>query len=250
VSGKLLAIFLLALCLAAQWTPSHEDISFSGEIRGSHPGDVDRLVIDLRPASGTGAGDRTTTDYQGHFSFNSLAPGNYQLRVLPAPGGEPIFEQQVQVNSFTGSVTLELPERAQAKPISGIVSVQQLRLPPSKKAVRAFVDAQKFSQAHDSSRAIEKLQLAVQLAPEFREAHINLGAQYARIGRYQEAMTHLQTALDIGPPDPKAYTNLGFCYFKLGQLSQAEALAKKALALDPVNAPAQTLLRVLTEHSN
>lgn len=250
MSAKLAVALLFPGCLFAQFGGRSNGITLNGEVRTAHTRDLDHLFVDLKPVDASAPGGRATTDSDGHFTFDNIAPGSYSLRVLPQPGADPIYETPVQVNAFTGPLTVEIPSRPESQPITGVVSVQQLRHPPSKKAVQAFNQAEQYSHSHDTAKAIEKLELAIQLAPDFREAHLNLGAQYLRQGRYQEAMTHLQTSLEIGPPDSKAYLNLAFCYVKLQQYADAASYAKKALALDPGNTPAQVILRALSAHAN
>lgn len=244
MSSKCLVIFLFPICTLAQFLEPSGGVSVSGEVRAARLADTDRLFIDLRPMDSSGASSRVSTDSEGHFTVDGIAPGLYLLQVLAQPGGDPLYETRVQVNAYTGPLTVELPSRPESRPISGVVSVQQLRHQPSKKALRAFSEAEQFSHFHDIAKAIEKLELAVRLDPNFREAHVNLGAQYARLNRFQEAMTQFQASIDIGPPDPKSYSNLALCYLKLEQYTDAATFAKKALDLDPRNGPAQTILRV------
>lgn len=161
---------------------------------------------------------------------------------------DPTNEQQIERSGFNPPLTLELPEKPQAKPISGVVSLRQIQHPPSKKAIRLFQEALRHSQAHDTAKAIAKLEEAIRIAPSFAEAQQNLGVQYARSGRTAEAMKQFETALEIGPPDAKAYSNLGWCYVRLGQFHQAQDLARKALSLDRDNGPARTLLQVASSH--
>ena len=161
---------------------------------------------------------------------------------------DPTKDQQNQRSGFNPPLIVEPAERIPAKPISGVISLRQLRHPPSKKAVRLFQDAQRYSQVHDIGKAIEKLEQATRIAPAFAQAHQNLGVQYARSGRTVEAMKQFATALEIGPPDAKAYSNLGWCYVRLGEVHQAQDLARKALSLDRDNAPARTLLQVSSSH--
>jgi hypothetical protein len=246
VSTRLLAILFFPTGILAQ-LPSSEPIALNGEVRSARADDLSNMFVDLSPLAAQGSGERVAIESSGRFHFDHVVPGTYQLRVLSGPGGNPIYEQALQINPFSGPVTVDLPERLQAKPVSGLVSVRQLQHPPSKKAVKAFHEAERFSQAHDIPRAVEKLQLAIKIEPFFREAHLNLGAQYARSAHYPEAMMELQTALDIGPPDPKAYTNLAFCSFRLGQFRDAENFATKALALDPNSAAARTIFKVASK---
>ena len=248
MSGKFVVIFFFPLCLFAQGP--NGGISLSGEIHGLRSGEMDHLYIDLAPVDSARASDRSPTDSEGHFSFDHIAPGSYRLRVLAEPGGDTIYEEPVQVSSASSQLTVDITKRSESQPISGVISVQRLRRPPPKKAIHAFAEAEQYSHSHDAAKAIEKLELAIRLDPYFREAHLNLGAQYARLGRYQEAMTHLQTSIEIGPPDPKAYSNLAFCYLQLRQFADAGNFAKKALALDPENKPAQTILRVIPARAN
>ena len=250
MSSKCLVIFLFPICISAQFLEPSGGVSVSGEVRAPRSADTDHLFIDLKPVDSSGASNRVTIDSQGHFTVESITPGIYRLQVLAQPGGDPLYETRVQVNAFTGPLTVELPSRPESRPISGVVSVQQLRRPPSKKALRAFSEAEQYARTHDVAKATEKLELAVRLDPNFREAHVNLGVQYAREGHFQEAMTQFQTSIEIGGPDPKSYSNLALCYLKLEQYADAETFAKKALGLDPGNAPAQTILRVSLAHRN
>ena len=44
--------------------------------------------------------------------------------------------------------------------------------------------------------------------PQYRDAHLNLGVQYARVGRTADARAEFQKALDIGPPAAPIYADL------------------------------------------
>lgn len=178
-------------------------------------------------------GDRALPDAGERLGFDRYDPTN---------------GRSLQVNRYNTPATAELSERGQAQPISGVVSVRQLQHPPSKKAVRLFQEALRYSQAHDTGKAIAKLEEAIRIAPSFGEAHQNLGVQHARSGRTIEAMRQFEIALEIGPPDAKAYSNLGWCYVRLGQFHKAQDLARKALSLDRDNSPARTLLQVASSH--
>ena len=209
MSLKSLAFIFFPMCVLAQWRPFEDGAS-------------------LNQTDGRAAADRTQPDAGNRLRFESFDPSNEPS--LDLNGNPPL--------------TAEPSEREQAKPISGIISLRQLQHPPSKKAIRLFQEARRYSQAHETQKAISKLEEAIQIAPSFAEAHQNLGVQYARSGRTVEAMKQFETALEIGPPDPKAYSNLGWCYVRLSQFREAENLARKALSLNPDNAPARTLLQV------
>ena len=198
------------MCLLAQSNPFEDRTRINAEMRRMPAVDDGSLIPELGRTS-TGL-DPNETDPESPFRIQGLPNGSMS--------------------------------RQQDKPIAGLVSLTELQHQPSKKAVRLLLDAQRYSSAHETRKAIAKLEQAIQVDPSFREAHLNLGVQYARSARVQDAMTEFQRAVDIGPPDVKAYSNLAWCYARLGQFHDAEVFARRALALDPSNAPAQTIFRI------
>ena len=209
MSLKSLAVVFFPICAWAQGLHFEDGTALPGDPRGMRDG-LERWVGPARP------------DLGGRFGSDR---------------NDPAGVASAQHDWFNAPLAIEQPESSQTKPISGLVSVHRLQHPPSKKAIRAFLEAQRCSQARDVENAIRKLELAIQIAPFFQEAHLNLGVQYARSGRTTDAIEQFQTALDIGPPDAKAYANLGWCYVRLNRFRDAEGLARKTLALDASNAP-------------
>jgi len=150
-----------------------------------------------------------------------------------------------------GSGSLVIPELSShdpAGPISGVVSVQQLRHPAPKKAMQAMREAVRYEQEHNTTKTIEKLELAVRIDPLFREAQTNLGAQYVHAGRLDEAVPHFQKAYEAGPPDPITCANLAWAYTHLREWREAEAMARKALELSPGNPKAEKILKYASAH--
>jgi tetratricopeptide (TPR) repeat protein len=141
------------------------------------------------------------------------------------------------------SLSPDWPERPTAQPISGVVSLRELQHPVPKKALLAAYQAQQLSNAHKSSQAIAKLEKALGIAPSFRDAHCNLGVEYARAGRLTDARAEFQKALDIGPPAAAIYANLALASAAAHEFDQAVAFARKALELDPDDSAAQRLLQ-------
>ena len=68
---------------------------------------------------------------------------------------------------------------------------------------------------------------AVQLKPDYQQAHNNLGKVYFTLGQYDDALTEYHNALKIDPDFPYAYNNLGVLYNKLGRQEDAVAAYKK-----------------------
>jgi len=153
-----------------------------------------------------------------------------------------------QIERTQPFLTLRLLESPRNRPASGKISIQELAHPVPKQALRAALEAQHYSQANDMPRAIAKLEEAIRIDPAYRDAHTNLGAQFARSGRYEEALDHFRRALEIGPPDTIIYTNMSWVCSVQGQFREAERLARMALALDSTNDKAQRLLDFASQH--
>lgn len=78
----------------------------------------------------------------------------------------------------------------------------------------------------------QHLVAALQLKPDFQQAHLNISALYIQLERYEQALPHAQHLLD-DPTFPypwRALTNMGWAEYKLGR--HEEAARHLALALD------------------
>lgn len=87
----------------------------------------------------------------------------------------------------------------------------------------------------DLPRALEAFQKAVDLNPEYADAHHNLGVALAESGRWEEAVKAYQQALAIPTyvhPE-STYTTLGWAYYSLGRLREAESALLQAIRLEP-----------------
>jgi len=97
----------------------------------------------------------------------------------------------------------------------------------------------------DHDRAIDYLQRAVKIVPDFGSARNNLGRTYLEMGKPQEALPHLQRAAALSPNDPIVQTNLGTAFAALGRSAEARTFLERALALSPNYAPAVAQLQSL-----
>lgn len=73
---------------------------------------------------------------------------------------------------------------------------------------------------------------AIRLDPDFALAHCNLGAAYGGKGIYNRAIEEIKKAVSIDP-NAVSYSNLGTIYERLDMLDQAMESLKKAVSLDP-----------------
>ena len=79
--------------------------------------------------------------------------------------------------------------------------------------------------------AISYYQQALDINPNYGNAHYNFGNMLLQAGRTDEAIAHYQKALEINPNKINTLSNLAGAYFQKRQLSDAVPLMQRALAL-------------------
>ena len=65
-----------------------------------------------------------------------------------------------------------------------------------------------FNAQKQHQKALESFDLAIQLQPDFFEAHSNRGAMLAALGRHEDAIESYRKALTIRPDFADAHCNL------------------------------------------
>jgi tetratricopeptide (TPR) repeat protein len=192
------------------------------------------------------------------FSVSLCTPVSYAQRPYPqmpqsADGGPPSelhpafdpFGRKLHSDFVpTISPAPDWPAASEPRPVSDVVSLHDLQHPVSKKVLEAAFEAQQFSKAHQTDKAIAKLEKALRLDPQYRDGHCNLGVQYAHAGRLQEARTEFNKALEIGPPSALIYADLALASAAAGEFQEANENAWKALELDPDNPAAQRIVQL------
>ncbi len=81
--------------------------------------------------------------------------------------------------------------------------------------------------------AIRAYQQYLALKPDSPMAISNLGAAYARAGRYEEAITQYRRALKQQPGNTPVELNLALAHYKIGQAEQAAAILEKVHSAVP-----------------
>ena len=83
---------------------------------------------------------------------------------------------------------------------------------------------------------------ALELSPDFAEAHGNLGDAFQDQGKLDEAVACYRRALELKPDFAEAHSNLGNAFKDLGKLDEAVACYRRALELKPDYAEAHNNL--------
>jgi tetratricopeptide (TPR) repeat protein len=113
---------------------------------------------------------------------------------------------------------------------SAIVDLKQLRAKIPGKAVDEYEKAQKESSKGNRNKAIEGLQRAVKLAPDFYEAQYSLGVQYLNLSQLDEAESAFTRARDLSPKSAEPLANLGAVYYQRGETQNDAGQTDKAAA--------------------
>ena len=79
--------------------------------------------------------------------------------------------------------------------------------------------------------AIAHYRKALEIKPDYAEAHNNLGNALAGRGQVDEAIAHYRKALEIKPDYAEAHNNLGNALAGRGQVDEALEHYQKALGL-------------------
>ena len=81
--------------------------------------------------------------------------------------------------------------------------------------------------------ALSLFKKAVDLDPEFRDAHYNLGVTYYALGRLDDAKHEYEVVVKLRPNDVDALNNLGTILALSSKLDLAKELFDRALNFDP-----------------
>jgi tetratricopeptide (TPR) repeat protein len=197
-------------------------------------------------------GDHTVayTDQQGLFEFNNLSQGNYTVEAEADRERElePAVER-VQVFKKTAvSVTLTLRDKA-AKPseqrhAAGVVSAEELGAAVPAKAAEAFERGSRAAREGRPAEAVEHLEKAVTLHPEYLAARNDLGTQLLALGRLEEAEEQLREAARLNPKAFNPQLNLAIVLVGRRRMAEAAEAAERALGLNPASPAARLYLGI------
>jgi len=244
--GSRPALLVLFLCLTLSWSAAQHQ---AGHVHVYVTYPDDRAVtaqVKVGLISGTSGAqvEELFTNDRGEATFLNVALGNYHVSV----SGQGI--QATQSDSFevderksTQSVLVRVqPDagNAAATHSGGTVSASDLKLP--KKASKEFDKATKLIAKQDWQAAIDQLNKALALYPDYAEAYNNLGVVYAHLGDPNKEREALQKAIAANDHFAPALVNLARLEMKEQNYAAAEAHLTQATSADPTDARALVLL--------
>lgn len=177
----------------------------------------------------------------GEFRFQksgiTLVSGLYAVVNLEgyAPYRERVINSGRDAGAFDAVLSIFLePEKTFDAAQSGefpVVDANQLRTKVPGKAVDEYEKAMKEAAKGNPEKAVEGLQRAIRIAPDFYDALQSLGIQYIALKRFQEGEAALIRARSLSPNSGAPLINLGALYFQQGQLQSDAGHPEEAAAL-------------------
>ncbi len=85
----------------------------------------------------------------------------------------------------------------------------------------------------NTEAALERFSMAIEMDPDFAEAHNQRAIAYCLADRFEEAIQDYQATLQLAPLHFVAMANLGHCYCNIGDFARARHYYQQALAINP-----------------
>jgi tetratricopeptide (TPR) repeat protein len=213
-----------------------------GEIESSQP-NISGYTVQLCDISRHSTTSTSEIRPDGEFEFLQMPYGSYLVTVTNARG-ESVYQGNFNVGQPAPFI-IRLPKEEAARPGAGTISVKQLQHPPTRKAYDALLAAQKFAETGDYNKAVESIERAIAISPDYADAWVNLGARHLGMGRYQQAIAETRHAIELAGPSPMTLSNIAFAQALLGSRDEARQSAEEALRLKPADAHANYIFGLI-----
>jgi tetratricopeptide (TPR) repeat protein len=236
VSAAMIAVVPL---VAATHPPDTRLCEINGAIHGGQQTVLADYEVEISGAMMKDQAWHSGVDGTGQFHLSGVPAGTYLLRVKDSYGAA-VQEQMVDVHDGA-YLDLQLPDHNHARP-GGVVSLRELQHRPTRKAVAAAMEGAKLVRSGDLPGAVEQLQKAIRISPDYGAAHSSLGVQYLRLKQYQPARVEIAKALEIRGPNAQDLCNMAYLEMMEGHYPEAVDSARAALRENPAYPGGQFLL--------
>ncbi len=193
-------------------------------------------------------GDRNfTTNENGAFAFRGLTRGSYTITIDKEPDYKP-FTTSVDVVQLRGAggpptptvVTVNIRLDYKDREKAGVINAELASVP--EKARAHYKEGIEESNNGNREAAIEEFKLAIAEHPYFTMAFNDLGVQYLKLNRLEDADQAFQSALKLNPDSFPALINRGITNVIMKRYGEAVPILRKALRQDAESAAGHYLL--------
>lgn len=193
----------------------------------------------VRLVARSGAVAEAVPNERCEADFNSLADGTYHVNV----SGRDFPDTESVITTATGATEFDvkIPRRTSDEMSKAAsISAADLRVPP--KAQKEFDKANELTARQDYTKAIQSLNHAIAIYPDYAAAYNNLGTIYSRLGDRAHEREALKKAVSLDGHLAAAYLNLARMDMAAGDFPGAEAELKRASSCDPRDGITMVLL--------
>jgi len=177
------------------------------------------------------------TNKHGEFQINNLSEGVYYVQAEVDDGSfEPVVQKIELGRGIIWELTLQLREKQGPQVLMSVgtrvISAAELRqtVPPAAK--KEYGAGLKLVTKGDIVQAAAHFQEAISLFPEYLAARNDLGAQYLKLKRLDEAEKHFNIVLEHDPKNFNAKFNLGLVRIERRNYLDAIAQLNQAIVID------------------
>lgn len=192
-------------------------------------GDI-RVKVRLESTSAPGLSTMTNAD--GVFRFSGLNTGYYTI-IIDAGEQFEIFRERVDIergNTYSPR-TVQIPIHLRLK-ASGSRTITGTIPAIPKAPVDLYDKALASAQKGDHKKAIEHLNAAIAIHPNFALALNELGVQYLKLGQPDKAAAALETAVKLAPEEFYPRLNYGIALLNQRNFAQSEEQLRLALKMN------------------
>jgi tetratricopeptide (TPR) repeat protein len=195
---------------------------------------LDRRVK-VRLRSIAAAEQFTLTDDSGAFTFRRLKGGSYTV-VIEAGDDFELAVENVDIiegparrndTGMVATVQVNLQRKLrEAKPVGTVTAIPE-------EALKLYGEALQSSKAGDNKKAVEQLNSALKIFPQYLAALNELGVQYMRMKQYDRAEESFKSAMKIAPDAFTPRLNYGVLLVHTRNYPKAVDELYKALQKNP-----------------
>jgi tetratricopeptide (TPR) repeat protein len=179
---------------------------------------------------GGGTIDQMDTDNRGRFRFANLQRGYYRV-VINAPGFRPTQQEADLQVLFKAFLVFDLiPDESKNPRSIGMLDVIDARVPAE--AREEFVRGRSELSQSNPSQAINHLERAISIYPDFFAARLLLGTAFMDMRNWQGAEEVFSGLLESNADEPSVQLGLGEVYWRQKRYAEAEKHLLNGLKLD------------------
>jgi tetratricopeptide (TPR) repeat protein len=176
------------------------------------------------------------SDKNGEVAFKYLRAGPYTVDVEASQERyEPVSQKAVVFPSREAVVSVYLREKAlkESKPSrAAVTAVEEFDAAVPPQAKKEYERAAKRARKGDILGAIRGFERAVAVYPDYQKARNDLGVQYFKAKRIQEAAVQFDLAIKLGPRAYNPRLNLGLLLVDTREYVRAIEELERAIAID------------------